>query len=230
MQRIEMLKIDREESVERAEAQKKMYESIISAYESTEKKKWKHNQTQLLISDDQNTPNLIPIRKELTNRTNENTPQKINLHEIAEETDEVLKTPVKEKLRKSTNDGLCNSYGKKINKIQESQKIMLLIKQMNKEHLTEKENLKSEIDKLSKKLQKLWSTNRVDNYTNKLRIGFEMQSKIKDITKKITEEKDSEISHLKSKMDRISRDNQIIKKKINNKSKWCNCPDRKSVV
>ena len=38
MQRIEMLKIDREESVERAEAQKKMYESIIFAYESAEKK------------------------------------------------------------------------------------------------------------------------------------------------------------------------------------------------
>ena len=104
-----------------------------------------------------------------------------------------------------------NSCGKKINKIQETKKIIELIKQMNKEHLAEKEQLKNDIDKLSKKLQRLWSTNRVDNFTNKLRMGFEMQSKIKDITKKISDEKEQEINHLKSKMDRISRDNQIIK-------------------
>jgi len=39
LQRVEMLKIDKEESIERSEAQKKIYESIISAYESGEKVK-----------------------------------------------------------------------------------------------------------------------------------------------------------------------------------------------
>ena len=42
-------------------------------------------------------------------------------------------------------------------------------------------------------------------------MGFKMQSQIKDITQKITDEKEHEINHLKTKMDKISRDTQNIK-------------------
>lgn len=78
---------------------------------------------------------------------------------------------------------IAKTYSDKISKIEESNRILTVLKNMNHEHQLEKAQLKDELIKLNKKLQKLASSSKNDSCLSKIRTSYEAQAKVKEMIK-----------------------------------------------